>query len=147
MVVLLMLCSGTAQNGVSVSRCFASCSWVKYWEWKGVFCYLVVLLSAGRAARRAGGKWLPDCFLLSCSVQGSRATPPAPCPSRTPGMDRAGRHCHLHTARGGVGQSSQHTVQRRKIWVIFNSLISNKSKCLVFCLSCSSKKCPLPCRI
>lgn len=70
---------------------------------------LWLLLSAGRAARRAGGKWLPDCFLSSCSVQGSHATPLAPRPSRTPGMDRAGHLCHFHTSRGG-GEWSQHSL-------------------------------------
>lgn len=38
-------------------------------------------------------------------------------------------------------------VKSRKLSeVIFNSLISNKSKSLVFCLSCSNRRCTLPCR-
>ena len=60
-----------------------------------------LLLSAGRAARRAGGKQLPGCWLSSCSVQSSHATPPAPCPSGTPGINRAGHLCHFHTTKGG----------------------------------------------
>lgn len=72
---------------------------------------LWLLLSAGRPARRAGGKWLPDHCSSSCSVQSIWAAPLAPCPSGTPGMDRAGHLCHFHTTKGG-GEWSQYSLFR-----------------------------------
>lgn len=69
-----MLCSGSTQNGVSVSICLLAAAEQDVGNIEEFSVTLWLLLSAGRAARRAGGKWLPDCFLSSCSQ--SRAAMP-----------------------------------------------------------------------
>lgn len=111
MVIVIMLHPRTMQNGVWFPGILQAAAKLRRGNVKEFSARLWLLLSAGRAARRAGGKQLPDCCLSSCSVQSSHASPPAPCPSRTPGADRAGYLCHVQTTKAG-GEWSQHSLCR-----------------------------------
>lgn len=141
-----MLCSGSTQNGVSVSICLLAAAEQDVGNIEEFSVTLWLLLSAGRAARRAGGKWLPDCFFIILLSPGQPCHSPSTTSFKDSGDGQSRTSLPLSHCQRRRRLEPALSVQRGKFSeVIFNSLISNKSMSLVFCLSCSNKRCPLPC--
>lgn len=124
---------------------FSGCSWVMWWECKGVFCHLVTSALSWKASqegwRQVAARSL-FVILLSPKHLGCSPGTMSFRDSRN-GQSRTSLPLSHHQRRRRV--EPVFSVQSRKLSeVIINGLPSNESKSLKFCPSCSNKNAHYP---
>lgn len=127
---------------------FAGCSWARCWEHRGVFCYLVASAFSWEGSQESWRQVVARLLFIILLSPGQPCHSPSTTSFKDSGDGQSRTSLPLSHCQRRRRLEPALSVQRRKLSeLIFNSLISNKSMSLVFCLSCSNKRCPLPCRM